>query len=405
MTEPVREGMTGRWRDAYAELASSLPVRAPGSAPLLAGFSACVDQVYRLGAAELDAFAAVPGLGAEVLARIAGGRDGEIFVPGGEALAPKLDKVLGEPVARQLGGTGPQAAWSLAVLGAPSLVPLADRSAAQMSVLHRGIGILPAASAGTAKPPHYILEYAAGTRWSGGTVPRSSRLIVRLAEDGVERDPAFATTPVGAAGAGLVSGLNGIPPGDTASRAWVRDVVAGWRAQGLGTVHLELAEYVGDGTLPALLREYAGLATSVGLSLAELAGFGDPGDPAGTALGIGTRFGADRVVVHADGWSLAVHRADPESTVDALMTGNLLAAARARAGRPTADLAVAAQATFTDDLPAAGPLRDGWRVDRVPAPYLARPAATIGLGDTFVAGLLLATCLATSVHNRNGEAQ
>jgi hypothetical protein len=29
----------------------------------------------------------------------------------------------------------------------------------------------------------------------------------------------------------------------------------------------------------------------------------------------------------------------------------------------------------------------------VPTPYLSRPAATIGLGDTFVAGLLLASCL------------
>jgi hypothetical protein len=60
---------------------------------------------------------------------------------------------------------------------------------------------------------------------------------------------------------------------------------------------------------------------------------------------------------------------------------------------PTADLTVDPAATFTTDLPRSGPLSDGWRSDVVPTPYLARPAATIGLGDTFVAGLLLSDCL------------
>ena len=77
----------------------------------------------------------------------------------------------------------------------------------------------------------------------------------------------------------------------------------------------------------------------------------------------------------------------------AVRIGNLLAASRARCGKPTADLAAADGARFATDLPATGPLGDGWRCACAPTPYLARPASTIGLGDTFVAGLLLADCL------------
>ncbi|MEH1123932.1 hypothetical protein [Micromonospora sp. CPCC 206061] len=88
-----------------------------------------------------------------------------------------------------------------------------------------------------------------------------------------------------------------------------------------------------------------------------------------------------------------MHRGYPETAAAAIRIGNLLAAARARRGSPAADLAVSPDATFTDDLPPSGPLSDGWHVECAPTPYLARPAATIGLGDAFVAGLLLAGCL------------
>jgi ADP-dependent phosphofructokinase/glucokinase len=383
---------------------------------VLAGFSACVDLLYRLDTGTLDALAeaavtgpgaAVRGFAAETLDRIGHGRDGEIFVPHRHEVEPWLAGLLGEPAGAQVGGTGAQAAWSLAVLGAPSVLALADRSPRQLAVLHPAIGIRTGSATGPvgrvtptgepAKPPHYILEFTAGSRWSGGRVPRTSRIIVRLAEDGVERDADFAAaaaTLAAGAGAGLVSGLNGIPATDLTSRAWVREVVAGWRAGGLHTIHLELAEYVGAGALPALVREYAGLATSVGLSLAELAAFDAGDDPALAAHRMATGFGLGRVVVHADTWSLAVHRDDPAAATAALQAGNLLAAARARAGRPSGELRVAADAGFAAVRPASRRLGAGWRVDCVPTPYLARPAATIGLGDTFVAGLLLASSLA-----------
>ena len=64
-------------------------------------------------------------------------------------------------------------------------------------------------------------------------------------------------------------------------------------------------------------------------------------------------------------------------------------------GRPSAHLAVPADAAFAGDIPPSGTLGDGWQADCVPSPYLARPKATVGLGDTFVAGLMLAAGMET----------
>jgi ADP-dependent phosphofructokinase/glucokinase len=385
---------------AYARTAERIRRAAPPAAPLLAGFNTCVDQRYHLTGDTLDALGALGPLGRELLARIGSGRDGEVFVPAPQ-LQSDLESVLGAPRQRQVGGTGPQAAWTLARVGAPSVVALADRSAAQLSVLDPDIGVMTGrararvadvAPAGEpAKPPHYIVEYTAGTRWRGGTVPRSSRIIVRLACDGIERDDDFAALDPRGAGAGLVSGMNGIPDGDEESHRWLVRLVRSWRAAGLPLIHLELAEYAVP--LPPVLDRYGPLVTSLGLSLAELRELQPGADPAAAALAVARRYRLDRVCVHADEWSLAVHRGDPADLVAALRTANLLAAARARHGAPTADLTVDPAATFTTDLPYRGPLTAGWRSDVVPTPYLARPAATIGLGDSFVAGLLLSACI------------
>jgi ADP-dependent phosphofructokinase/glucokinase len=397
----------------YAETANKIITAAPTAAPLLAGFSTCIDQLHHLDGSRLDALADVAAategalscLAREVLSRISAGRDGEVFVPAPE-LQPVLDALLGAPATRQVGGTGAQAAWVLATLGAASVLALADRSAAQLAVLDsrigvcgvgavRPVGVVP--DEGTqAKPPHFILEYTAGTQWGGGTVPRSSRIIVRLAADGVERDARFAALSPGlaaTAGAGLVSGMNSIAEDDDDSRRWLQDLVTGWRRTDLPLIHLELAEYPHPDALAGVVRGYAGLVHSVGLSLAELSAFVPGADPVTAARRIAAVFRADRVCVHADTWSLAVHRGAPGPAVAALRAANLLAAARARHGVPTRDLSLDAAATFTDDLPACGPAPGGWRADCVPTPYLARPAATVGLGDTFVAGLLLASCI------------
>ncbi|MFS7878698.1 hypothetical protein ACEYXF_35980 [Streptomyces asiaticus] len=444
------------WADRYRALAARVRARARTAAPVLAGFSACVDHVYRMDPARIAALVDWTGasgpagrVAAEVHRRIRQGRGGEIVElwPGGTDWVSTL---LGAPDQVQLGGSGPQASWALAVLGAPSVVPLADRGAEQLAVLHPevrlctptgtvaagqlahaatrsgrttdgadgpggpggpgGLGGLgdPGGPGGLGRPrvakqPHGVLEFAAGTPVPGlpEGLPRSSRIILRFVDDGIERDEWFAARSgelARTAAAGLLSGMNGLPEDGTgpADRAWLTEVVRTWRDAGLPLLHLELAEFATVRALRAGCDEYAPLADSVGMSLSELAALAGPSaraSPVTAAARFATAYHLERVCVHADGWVLAVHRGDPTEQRTALMTGSLLAAARAAHGEPTADLEPPSAAGYAEDRPADGSLGDGLRADCVPAPHLCRPAATIGLGDTFVGGLLLARSL------------
>ena len=401
---------TANWPDAYRETARRLSSQAGSARPVLTGASACVDAIFAMDAGRFARLLARPDhpqgatLADRVLARITAGRGGELVTrwPAGPAWIRAL---LGEPDRRQVGGTGPQASWALATVGARSVLALADRSAAQLAVIDPRAGICAAGtvvSAGAVAPhgqpaklPHCILEFTAGTAADGVTIPRSSRIILRFGDEPIECDEEFlamAPSLAAAAGAGLVSGLNGLPDEDSAERAWVLELIRAWSRSGLRVIHHELAEFPSA----ERLREAAalGTATSAGLSLSELFTLvGGRGDPRLLARDAAVRYGLRRVIVHADDWSLSVHRDDPGHQRDALLAGNAFAAARARAGQPTADLEPAAEASYTDDLPSGGPLGDGWHATCVPAPHLRRPAGTVGLGDTFVAGVLLAECL------------
>jgi ADP-dependent phosphofructokinase/glucokinase len=221
--------------------------------------------------------------------------------------------------------------------------------------------------------------------------------MLRFLDSGIERDGLFAATArrmAPDASALLISGLDSLAEGDNESIIWLKALAADLKARRLPTSHLELAEFPRPRAMEDVAHGFGGLAHSVGMSLSEarmLAGAGDP--PASAARAIAERFGYACVFVHADDWALAVHRGPPGAKVGALMAGNLLASARASLGRPSADLAVPADAIFAGDIPPAGPLGDGWQADCVPSPYLARPKATVGLGDTFVGGLMLAAGL------------
>jgi ADP-dependent phosphofructokinase/glucokinase len=399
------------WPEVYQETASRVLLCAPTARPVFTGTNACVDAIFRVDADRLARIVSAAGTSAagsalmgRVLDRIGQGRGGELLTrwPSGPAWIMDL---LGEPDRYQVGGTGPQASWALATLGARSVLALADRSAAQLAVIDPRAGLCSAGAvvpAGTVMPhgepskePHCILEFTAGTTSGAVTVSRSSRVILRFGDEPVEQDEEYLATTADlapGAGAGLVSGLNGPPDDDRSAQDWVLGLARAWSRSGLPVIHHELAEF------PSVqrLREAAELApvTSVGLSLSELFMLaGTRGDPRVLARDLGERSGAGRVIVHADDWALAVSRggqADPEL---ALLTGNLLAAARAQAGRPTDDLAPPADARYVDDRPPDGAMGDGWHACCVPAPHLRKPVATIGLGDTFVAGVLLADSL------------
>jgi ADP-dependent phosphofructokinase/glucokinase len=400
-----------RWRATYLDVAERLRAGASAARPVLTTSNASVDAVFHVDAARLSRLTAAgdgDGIGAElaarVLARITGGRGGELLTrwPGGPEW---IMTVLGPPDRYQLGGSGPQASWALATVGAPSVLALEDRSAEQLAVIdpRTGIcadGVVVAAGSvvGSGTPtklPHCILEFTAGTRCGTLTVPRSSRIILRFGDEPIERDEQFfhmAPALAASAGAALLSGLNSLPDDASNDRQWLVALFRLLSRAGLSVIHHELGEF---STL-ARLRQAAdlGLGNSLGLSLSELFMLTESrGDPCLLAHQVANQYGASRVIVHADHWALAVHRSDPKHQESVLLAGNAFAAARARHGEPTAVLEPAEEATYSDDLPPSDALDNGWQATCVPTPHLRQPKGTIGLGDTFTAGTLLAESL------------
>jgi ADP-dependent phosphofructokinase/glucokinase len=405
------------WQEQYRALAAELLRAAPTAKPLLAGFNAFVDAIYPVHAGLLErlqseAQAPVAGgtqgamLASEILGRTGEGRGGALCLNWSLGPAWAL-RLFGDPAFLQLGGTGPQAAWALATLGAPAVVALTDRSAEQLSVLPSGVrlseaGRLVAAGELSArtpprKPRNIILELTEGTRWSGGSVRRSTRIMLRFLDSGIERDESFASTAKSLApqaSACLVSGLDAIDRDDQDSIPWLLSLLATLRRNGLKHAHLELAEFPLEGRMEEVCVAFGGVVDSLGMSLSELGMLTARRDqPVAAAREVAFRYGFERVFVHADHWSLAVHRGDSGKEMAALMAGNLLASARAHEGRPSSTLTLSPDAEFREDVPPPTVLDGGWRADCAPAPYLHRPRATIGLGDTFVGGLLLAAGL------------
>ena len=270
-----------------------------------------------------------------VLARITHGQGGELLTrwPGGPGW---ITAVLGTPDRYQLGGTGPQASWALATVGAASVLALADRSAEQLAVIDPRTGVCAdgtvvpagsvAASGAPTKLPHCIVEFTAGTRSGALTVPRSSRIILRFGDEPIERDEQFsrmAPALAAGAGAGLLSGFNSLPEDGDRDRRWLAALARAWSQAGLAVIHHELAEFP---TL-ARLREAAGLglATSLGLSLTELFTLaGRRGDPRLLAQQVAGQCSARRVIVHADHWAMSVHRSDPRHQERVLLAGSTL---------------------------------------------------------------------------------
>jgi ADP-dependent phosphofructokinase/glucokinase len=124
------------------------------------------------------------------------------------------------------------------------------------------------------------------------------------------------------------------------------------------------------------------------MSHAELRSFGD-NDVVQQAKRLASNFDLQRVCVHADHWALAVTRGDAEIELESLLCGCLLASCRAESGKPCLPIQVPAAATFTAPEWPLMSRSDHYSVISCAAPYLQHPTATIGLGDTFLAGTLL----------------
>ncbi|HTT88459.1 MAG TPA: ADP-dependent glucokinase/phosphofructokinase [Acidimicrobiales bacterium] len=402
------------WPEKYRELAERLMAVAPHQSPALVSSTVDIDEVYEMSPARVRALAEGDGkqggLGALFLEAVEGCLRREVDSelswdwPDGR---PWLQEVLGVPDRVQVGGTGPQAAWALGALGAPSVMALGRRGREQLSVLPDGVLLCAGGElvpAHTAVPTeselasrHEILEFPRGSLWAGGRLQRPSRIIVRFAPIALEVDAEFLGMQEGLsgkAGAALMAGLNGLGADDWESRDWAVHLARVWKDNGIALRHLEL----GDTSRPAEFRDIVsglrGLFSSVGLNSSELQRLWRSSSdvPAG-ALELANILDCSCLVVHSDRWSLAAHRGDRVEIVQRLMAGNLLAAARAGRGVPQRDVRPTDGSEYSSDLPPSGAAANGWWVECVPTPHRETPASTIGLGDTFTAGVILATAL------------
>jgi ADP-dependent phosphofructokinase/glucokinase len=390
------------WRDRYLSLVPRLGGLARRMPLTLCGLATCTDAYLRLAEAA-PLFATRSGKAASLAKalqeRAAKGIGGELFFDWPEAedwIAQNL-----RISSWGLGGTGAQAAQTLAVLGAKALITLQDRSQRQLSVIHPDVlvathqglekrGALK--QSGPSKPAHYIFEFNAGELAGAERAKRSTRIIVRFADDPLDRDPAFVLKSIalaGQAGAAVICGFNEVSKASLATELkHTKNLLRAWRDQGLTTIHLELGGYEDLALRDQVLSALSPLISSLGMSHSELRCFGS-GDVDTEVVNLRAKLGLNRICVHADTWALASTNNDPEREIESLMCGCLVASCRAAVGQVSVPAGVPPNAVFYD--PPYPPIskQGGSTLVCCPAPYLEQPKATIGLGDTFLAGTLL----------------
>jgi ADP-dependent phosphofructokinase/glucokinase len=399
----------GNWPGRYASLVGGLATSDADAHMLRSGLYLCGMSTVldaRVDMHHMEALRAAPE-GSEALAlfkllqdRAARGVGGEVKVDWPEGPAWIRENVN---VRHALGGTGPQAAWVLSKLGARSLIALEDRHKLMLQQIPHGVllaedGRLLGASevrpSPEVVPETFIFEFTAGEPVGDVTPRRSSRIIVRFIDRGLQNDTEFDALSLklapGAA-AGLLSGLNDVALDELAEKSEKLFALArSWRNAGLQVIHFELAGYSSRDLLNKVLTALRGSVTSLGMSQSELLIiYPDNQAPMEAMIALGERLSLQRVCVHADHWAAAVTKGDPHQELRALMAGCAIASARAASGAPADRITVSADARF-EPLPFEGYRRDGdWSFVACSSPYLEKPVTTLGLGDSFTAGCLL----------------
>jgi hypothetical protein len=391
------------WHHAYLDTAARLQRAAAQSRLVLCGCCTCIDRLLTLQqAVPVLVSSPDPGamlLGRELLRRAEAGLGGELLWRSATAatLLEQLD------ARSSLGGTSAQASYAFAQLGAPVLLAVQDRTAEQIALLHPDIliatedrltragALIPQHVRG--RPPHFIIEYIEGRPVAGVVPPRSTRVIVRFSDDGMDHDPCFIRASArlaSEAACGILAGLNAIPDDELAATLANASALAkSWRTAGLAAIYLELADFPNSSHRQAVIAALTGHITSLGMNYNELNALLPGAAPVNAkARHLAETLNLNRVTIHADEWALTVTRGGPQREQQALLGGCLLAANRAAHGRPIVPGALPQAASFHLPYPAIAE-EGGWYAIACPAPWLPRPASTVGLGDTFVAGTML----------------
>lgn len=405
----MNEALARDWSARYAALVGSLPSQASNDGRLpsggfLCGMSTVVDaRIDMHDMPSLTTAAADSGAGhlfAMLQDRAHRGVGGEVKVDWPEGPNWLRERV---GIRHALGGTGPQAAWVLSKLGAKTVIALEDRHPLMLRQIPPGVLVVQDGTLveGAIVRPYprdvpetFIFEYTAGRPVGNITPKRSSRIIVRFNDRGLQNDAEFDRLSIELApkaAAGLLSGLNDVAADELPHASEkLFDLARAWKQAGLKTIHFELAGYSSRTALDQVLSSLCGAVTSLGMSQSELLTvYPDAESPMAAMMALGERLELNRVCVHADTWAAAVTKSDPNTELRALMAGCALASARAASGSPVSKVQIADEAQFPP-LQFESYARDGdWSFVACSAPYLETPQTTLGLGDTFTAGCLL----------------
>lgn len=407
--------MVDEARAKYSAVLEELDSLVRSAPPIATGFSVCNDHICAVGEREYASIVAahddpdpeVRDLARWLQDRIASGR-------GGEVLAERrgfdwvVDTFEGTPT---MGGTGAQVARVLASLGAPSVLALTDRTAAQLNTMDEGLRVVgddaqlhaPSEIAPSGERPNdpiFVFQFTQGVTLREATADaeaivtrRSTRIILRAPARTLDLDDAFAAY-VESHGLTtlLLSGFQTAEPASVApTRAWFDERFA-WLEGRPRLVHFEIAEYESHEHARAAVVGLTGLANSLGMSLSELDQLASVSDPIDAAVALAGELGVDRLSVHADDFAFVVTTGDPALEEKALLAGCLLAATRAVTGTSMLPRQMPPGTTLAP-LPASMRRESPdprYRIVAVPSPYTPSPRVTLGLGDTFVAGMLLA---------------
>lgn len=428
------------WRQRYAEALIQAEAQASAARRdnrhVACGFTSNVDRLAQLDAelvARLFAGRAIDLKGPRIacvdsvddlltgIARcvVAGdGTDLRIREPAVQAWL--LERIGGR---NQVGGTGAQAASTLATLGFPAILHLTGRSPEQIAVLaHRERivlgtpdGLLPVEQAANPDDPtmwHPTLEYAEGLQLPlpGALAARTANRILS-GHDPVNAafriDPGFAAAladPALEIDALLVSGFSQCHDDETRARILAeaaRDI-ARWREARPGLfVHLELGAMPDFAAVAEIVAVLHPVVTSIGMNIDELrellavhgVTLAAPGpEMAAQMRGLRERYPVPRLSMHTREFCLTLTEGDPEQERDALLFGSLAAASRSRiATFPVmADLVetLAVGQVNQVGLALARSLPAEPGLVATPGIGFAGPVATVGLGDSFTGGVL-----------------
>jgi ADP-dependent phosphofructokinase/glucokinase len=351
---------------------------------------------------------------------IAAGDGTDLVIRDNQISAWLLERMNGR---KQIGGTGVQAASTLATLGFPVLVHLTGRSPEQIAalvgpekmVIGTPDGLVPVGAASHPDDPtmwHPALEFAAGLRApmvGHPAAPAANRVLVGYdpVNCDFQIDPGFSAVlndPTVEIGALLVSGFSQLHEVGPRERVLhdAAEALRQWRAvrPDLFT-HLELGAMPDFAMVAAVGAALHPHVTSIGMNIDELREFlavlgvtmAVPGPELVAQMRqLQQRYPTPRLSVHTREFCLTLTEGNADQERDALLFASLTAATRSRiAAFPSLnDLSTTLTdgSIDADGLALVDAVSAETGVVATPGICFTGPAATVGLGDSFTGGLL-----------------